>query len=75
MLANMAEMVVREIERDQVLQEQRLKERRSHKEHQQLLRAIDCFKWVANPELTRLIDSKTLEAAAGAATAMFSLRW
>lgn len=46
MLANMAEMVVREIERDRELLERRLKERRSHQEHQQLLRAIDCFEWV-----------------------------
>lgn len=42
LLANMAEMVLREIEKDQVLQEQRLKQQ-LQSEQRQLLRAIDCF--------------------------------
>eukprot|EP00879_Flechtneria_rotunda_P009419 GHRR01009861.1.p1 GENE.GHRR01009861.1~~GHRR01009861.1.p1 ORF type:complete len:626 (+),score=158.82 GHRR01009861.1:171-2048(+) len=46
MLANMAEMVIREIERDKALEEQRLQQERAAKgeqTHKQLLRAIDCF--------------------------------
>lgn len=43
MLANMAEMVLREIEKEKMLEEQRLRQQRQS-EQQQLLRAIDCFR-------------------------------
>lgn len=43
MLANMAEMVLREIEKDKMLEEQRLRQQRQS-EQRQLLRAIDCFR-------------------------------
>jgi hypothetical protein len=42
LLANMAEMVLREIEKEAMLQEQRLKQQ-LQSEQRQLLRAIDCF--------------------------------
>lgn len=43
MLANMAEMVVREIEKEKMLQHQRQRSELLSKENTQLLRAIDCF--------------------------------
>eukprot|EP00882_Tetradesmus_deserticola_P000798 GHRQ01000869.1.p1 GENE.GHRQ01000869.1~~GHRQ01000869.1.p1 ORF type:complete len:829 (+),score=338.09 GHRQ01000869.1:201-2489(+) len=45
MLANMAEMVVREIEKDKALEEQRLRQQRlrSKEDQAKLLRVFDCF--------------------------------
>jgi hypothetical protein len=46
MLANMAEMVVREIEKDKALEEQRLRQQRQRSKEDQakLLRVFDCFR-------------------------------
>jgi hypothetical protein len=46
MLANMAEMVVREIEKDKALEEQRLRQQHQRKKEDQakLLRVFDCFR-------------------------------
>lgn len=43
MLANMAEMVVREIEKDAALAKQRERSEQLHRENHQLIRALDCF--------------------------------
>lgn len=43
MLANMAEMVVREIEKDQMLEQQKIKASMLSAENTQLIRALDCF--------------------------------
>lgn len=44
MLTNMAEMVVREIEKDVMLEAQKAKSVQLHLENNQLIRALDCFK-------------------------------
>ncbi|GLC39870.1 hypothetical protein PLESTF_000919300 [Pleodorina starrii] len=43
MLANMAEMVVREIEKDLLLEAQKAKSAQLYRENNQLIRALDCF--------------------------------
>ncbi|GIL48868.1 hypothetical protein Vafri_5296 [Volvox africanus] len=43
MLANMAEMVVREIEKDMLLEAQKAKSEQLYRENNQLIRALDCF--------------------------------
>ncbi|KXZ50686.1 hypothetical protein GPECTOR_15g370 [Gonium pectorale] len=43
MLANMGEMVVREIEKDLMIEQQRLKSEQLYRENNQLIRALDCF--------------------------------
>ncbi|KAG2454256.1 hypothetical protein HYH02_001289 [Chlamydomonas schloesseri] len=43
MLANMAEMVVREIEKDKLIEAQKIKSEMLYRENHQLIRALDCF--------------------------------
>ncbi|PNW70925.1 hypothetical protein CHLRE_17g739250v5 [Chlamydomonas reinhardtii] len=43
MLANMAEMVVREIEKDKLIEAQKIKSEMLYRENNQLIRALDCF--------------------------------